>query len=125
VVKADVEAPGKVTANNGFRAKHTNDCRIDLRVSKLCNFYPAQVGGSKHACDVIGECKPQIAIWQFAIGHETFGNNQIAVKAGIKKRLNRLSAFVEDNGDGNIGEMSAGKGLVSFITIYQQHALQS
>ena len=28
VVKGDVEVPGEVTANNGFRAKHTDDCRI-------------------------------------------------------------------------------------------------
>ena len=114
VVKRDPEVPGKVTADNGFSTKHTDDCRIDSHISKLCNFYPAQVGGSKDTRYLIGEGKPQIAVWRFAIGHQTFGDNQIAIKAGIKERLNRLSALVEDNGDGNVGEMRAGKGL--FLT---------
>ena len=97
VVKSDPEAAGKVTANNGFSAKHTDDCRIYPRVSKLCNFYPAKVGGSKHACYLIGEGKPQVAVWRFAIGHQTFGDNQIAIKAGIKKRLNSFTPLVQDN----------------------------
>jgi hypothetical protein len=67
VVKSAVEVPGEVTANNSFRAKHTDDCRIDPRVSKLCNFYPAKVGGSKDACNVIGESQPSIAVRGFAL----------------------------------------------------------
>ena len=54
VVKGDAEVPAEVTANDSFSTKHTDDYRIYPRVSKLCNLYPAQVGGSKHACDVIG-----------------------------------------------------------------------
>jgi hypothetical protein len=47
VVKGYLKVSGEVTANNSFRAKHTDDCCIYPRVSKLCNFYPAKVGRSK------------------------------------------------------------------------------
>ena len=109
MIKRDLEVPGEVPAKNGFRAKDTDDCRILSPISKPGNFYPTKIGGSKDACFLIGECIPEIAVWRFAIGHQALRNNQIAIKAGIKKRLNRFSAFVEDNGDGNIGEMSARK----------------
>ena len=58
---------------------------------------------------MIGERIPEIAVRRFAISHKIFGDNQITIKAGIKERLNRVSALVEDNGDGNIGEVRAGK----------------
>jgi len=51
---------------------------------------------------LIGERIPEIAVWRFAIGHEPFRDNQIAIKASIKERLNRFSALVEKNSDGNI-----------------------
>ena len=41
VVKSDLEASGKVTANKGFIAKYANDGSTYPRVSKFCNFYPA------------------------------------------------------------------------------------
>ena len=59
MVKGDVEVPSEVTANKRFRAKHTDDCWIFPHISKLCNFYLAEVRGSKDACDLIGEGKPQ------------------------------------------------------------------
>ena len=95
VVESYLKVPSEVTANNSFRAKHTDDCCIYSRISKLRNFYPTQVRGSKHARDLIGEGKPQIAVWRFAIGHKIFGDNQIAIKAGIKKRLNSLRGCLE------------------------------
>ena len=67
VVKGDVKAPSEVTANKRCRAKHADDCRINPRVSKLGNFYPAKVGGSKHACYLIGEGKPPIAVRGLAL----------------------------------------------------------
>ena len=71
VVKGAVEAPSEVTAHKRSRAKHADECRIDLRVAKLCTFSPAQVGGSTHACDVIGEGQPQRAVRRLALspGH--------------------------------------------------------
>jgi hypothetical protein len=103
VVESYLKVPSEVTANNRFSAKHTDDCRIYPRVSKFCDFYPAQVGGSKHARYLISQGEPQIAVRGFAIGHQTFGDNQIAIKAGIKKRLNSFNPLVQDNYDGNIG----------------------
>ena len=111
MVKDDVEAPGKVPTKNGFHAKDTDDGRMLSHIAKPGNLYSAKVGGSKHTRYVIGEGQPQIAIRGFTIGHQTFGDNQIAIKTGIKERLNRLSALIEDNGDGHVGEMRAGKGL--------------
>jgi hypothetical protein len=58
VVKGDPEVPSEVTANNGFSTKHTDDCRIYSRVSKLGNFDPAKVGGSHNARYLISEDKP-------------------------------------------------------------------
>jgi hypothetical protein len=43
VVKSDLEASGKVTANKGFIAKYANDGSTYPRVSKFCNFYPADI----------------------------------------------------------------------------------
>jgi hypothetical protein len=43
MVKGDVEVPSEVTANKRFRAKHTDDCWIFPHISKLCNFYLAEV----------------------------------------------------------------------------------
>ena len=70
-VQGDVEAPGEVTAKKSFRAQHAEDCRVNLRISTLCNFSPAQVGGSTHACAVIGEGQPQSAVWRLPLspGH--------------------------------------------------------
>ena len=109
VVKGDVEAPGEVTPKNSLSAKHTDDGRMSSLISQLCNLYLTQIGGSKDACDVIGEGKAQIAVWRFAIGHKVFGDNQVAIKAGIKECLNRLSTLVEDNGNRKVGEMRVGK----------------
>ena len=95
VVESYLKVPSEVTANNSFRAKHTDDCWIFPHISKLCNFYLAEVRGSKDACDLIGEGKPQIAVRGLAIGHQTFGDNQVAIKAGIKKRLNSLRGCLE------------------------------
>ena len=55
VVKSDVEAPNKVTANNRFSTKHTDACRMFPRVSTLRNFDPAKVGGSKDARGIYPE----------------------------------------------------------------------
>jgi hypothetical protein len=44
VVKGDVEVSSDVTANNSLFTKHTNDCRMFPRISKLCNFDTAKVG---------------------------------------------------------------------------------
>ena len=55
VVKSDVEAPNEVTANNHFSTKHTDDCRMVPRVSKLRNFDPAKGGGSKDARGIYPE----------------------------------------------------------------------
>ena len=73
-----MEVPGEVPAKNGLRAKDTDDSRMFSHISKLGNLYSAQVGGSKDACCLIGEGKPQIAVRRFAIGHQTFRDNQIA-----------------------------------------------
>ena len=105
MVKGDLEVPDEVTANNCFRAKDTDDSHMFSHISKLGNFYPAEIGGSKDACCLIGEGKPQIAVRGLAIGHQTFGDNQVAIKAGIKKRLNGFNPLVQDNGDRNVGEM--------------------
>ena len=102
MVKGDPEMPGEVTANNRFITKHANNYRIYSRVSKLCNFRPAKVCRSKDARYLISQGKTQIAIWGFAIRHQTFGDDQIAIKAGIQERLNSLSALIQDNSDGNI-----------------------
>ena len=67
MVQGEVEAPSEGTATKSFRAKHTDDCRIDPRVAKLRNFYSAKVGGSKHTCDVIGEGKSQRAVRGLAL----------------------------------------------------------
>jgi hypothetical protein len=109
VVKGNVEMPGEITANNRFCAKHTDDSRILSPLSQIRNFYFAKIGWSKNARCLISEFIPEVAVWRFAIGHETFGNNQIAIKAGIQERLNGLSTLVEGNSDGNVGKTRAGK----------------
>ena len=44
MVKGDVEILSEVPAKNGFCAKDSDDCRMFSHISKLCNFYPAEVG---------------------------------------------------------------------------------
>jgi hypothetical protein len=109
VVKGDPEAPGKIPANKGFAAKYANDGSTYPCVSKLGNFHPAKVCGGKHICYLIRKGESQIAIRGFAIGQKAFGEDDIAIKTGIQKRLNGFTPLVDYNGQGNIRKTSAGK----------------